>query len=166
MAAWRRRCNADEGAAAVEFALILPLLVMFIFGTMQFGLFFYRWQGFQSLAHEGARGGSVGLTVAEITNRIENALSIPVKFDDVTIEVVLIDESTNTEVSRIDGKTTDTALQSTAVCSGLSDPNDYTVRVEVGVEPTSTEYDVIIPLWGSIDTDYGSAAVFGCESTS
>ncbi|MGI9623681.1 MAG: TadE/TadG family type IV pilus assembly protein, partial [Acidimicrobiales bacterium] len=38
----RKSGDADRGAAIVEFALILPLLMMLVFGVVQFGLLYNR----------------------------------------------------------------------------------------------------------------------------
>jgi len=54
-----RRRRDDDGVVAVELALVLPLLVMLIFGIIQFGLAFNRLQGVHAAAREGARVGSV-----------------------------------------------------------------------------------------------------------
>ncbi len=155
----------DDGAVAVEFALVLPLLVVFLFGILQFGLLFYRLQGMQAVAHEGARGGSVGLTIAEIQTRIDKALSVPVDFADLRIEVVLFDTQTSTEVQRIDGKTTDPALLATAPCEGIANPERHTLTVELSLDPNQSKYQVQIPVWGTLSIDHGAHGTFGCEAT-
>jgi Flp pilus assembly protein TadG len=53
------RRDRDSGAAAVEFALILPILILLIFGLVQFGLAYNRLQGMQAAAREGARVASL-----------------------------------------------------------------------------------------------------------
>ncbi len=49
----------DRGASAVEFALILPLLVFFIFGIIEFGFYVYNHQVITNASREGARAGIV-----------------------------------------------------------------------------------------------------------
>lgn len=57
----------DEGASAVEFALVSVALVMLLVGIVQFGFLFYQWVEITHAAREGARwaalehpAGSVG----------------------------------------------------------------------------------------------------------
>jgi len=56
--AGRRR--ADEGSAAVEFALVLPLLLLLVVGMLDFGITYNHWISLTNLAHEGARLAAVG----------------------------------------------------------------------------------------------------------
>jgi len=49
----------QNGATAVEFALILPLLVLLLFGIIEFGLILYNKQIITNAAREGARYGVV-----------------------------------------------------------------------------------------------------------
>jgi Flp pilus assembly protein TadG len=66
MNAMRRRMHTDQGgAAAVEFALILPILMLFIFGIIEFGFIFNRWVSVTHAAREGVRVMSVGGDDAE-----------------------------------------------------------------------------------------------------
>jgi Flp pilus assembly protein TadG len=64
---FRGHGRSDEGAAAVEFALVAMILVVLLLGIMQFGYLFYQWNEVTHAAREGARwaaleypGGSVG----------------------------------------------------------------------------------------------------------
>jgi Flp pilus assembly protein TadG len=50
----RRR---EHGAAAVEFALLLPLLMLLLFGIVEFGLALHRQQVLATASREGARVG-------------------------------------------------------------------------------------------------------------
>jgi Flp pilus assembly protein TadG len=52
MKAWRR---GERGATAVEFAVILPILVVLVFGIIAFGFGFARWVALTNGAREGAR---------------------------------------------------------------------------------------------------------------
>jgi Flp pilus assembly pilin Flp len=53
--------RGEEGAAAVEFALLLPLLVMLLFGFIQFGTAFNTRIQATNAAREAARTAVVGI---------------------------------------------------------------------------------------------------------
>ncbi len=54
-----RRRPTHRGAAAVEFALVAPLLFLILFGTIQYGLYFFDAQGTRTGVREAARLGVV-----------------------------------------------------------------------------------------------------------
>ena len=54
--------SGDRGAAAVEFALVLPLLLVLIFGMIDFGRAYNQQITLTQLAREGARLVSLGTT--------------------------------------------------------------------------------------------------------
>jgi Flp pilus assembly protein TadG len=47
------------GASAVEFAIILPLLILFLFGIIEFSILFYDKAVITNASREGARAGIV-----------------------------------------------------------------------------------------------------------
>jgi Flp pilus assembly protein TadG len=49
----------EEGAAAVEFALVLPILLVLVFGIIEFGMILYFQGVVASASREGARHGIV-----------------------------------------------------------------------------------------------------------
>jgi Flp pilus assembly protein TadG len=51
----RNRAGAEDGVALVEFALLLPVLVLLLFGLLDFGKAFNYWIDETHLANEGAR---------------------------------------------------------------------------------------------------------------
>ena len=53
----RRR---EDGAAAVEFALVLPIFIFLMFGIIQFGFYFWTAETANSAAREAARRVVVG----------------------------------------------------------------------------------------------------------
>ena len=57
------RCRS--GASAVEFALMLPLFLAFIFGIIVFGSYLAMVHGVQQLAAEAARSSVAGMTNTE-----------------------------------------------------------------------------------------------------
>lgn len=56
MRTWSRK---PRGAAAVEFALVLPLLATILFGTIEWGYYFFNRQIVINSAREGARVGTL-----------------------------------------------------------------------------------------------------------
>ncbi|MEW6327514.1 MAG: TadE/TadG family type IV pilus assembly protein [Thermodesulfobacteriota bacterium] len=49
----------QKGAAAVEFALVLPILILFIFGIIEFGMGMHAKEILTNASREGARAGIV-----------------------------------------------------------------------------------------------------------
>lgn len=72
----RVKFASQKGAAMVEFALILPLLVIITFGIIEFGLFIYNQQIITNASREGARAGIVAssprLPSASINSVVQN----------------------------------------------------------------------------------------------
>ncbi len=57
----------DRGAAAVEFALVLPLLLVLVFGIIDFGYLVNRGSLINNAARDAAREGSLHGTKSEVT---------------------------------------------------------------------------------------------------
>lgn len=73
---WGRRRHAQRGAVAVEFALILPILLLLVLGIIEFGFGYHAWDATQNAAREGARLGAVSFSEQEIIDRAKNAASM------------------------------------------------------------------------------------------
>jgi Flp pilus assembly protein TadG len=56
---WRRLLRSSEGTSAVEFAIVLNLLILLIMGMLEFGLAFSMRQVIINASREGARYGIV-----------------------------------------------------------------------------------------------------------
>ncbi len=77
--------GSERGAAAVEFALIAPLLIILVFGIISYGYMLSFRQGMSQGASEGARAGAVwaaayqttqdAARIAAATTQINNALT-------------------------------------------------------------------------------------------
>lgn len=56
------KINDRKGASAIEFAIILPVLVVLLFGALEYGLLIYNQQVITNAGREGARAGITGAT--------------------------------------------------------------------------------------------------------
>ena len=61
----------ERGASAVEFALLLPLLMLILFGTIEFGMVMYSREVLTNASREGARAGIVQQTPKPTQGQIE-----------------------------------------------------------------------------------------------
>jgi Flp pilus assembly protein TadG len=66
----------EEGAAAIEFALLLPLLMLILFGIIEFGLVLYNQEVITNASREGARYGIVIGSPRPSTGQIEGVVNI------------------------------------------------------------------------------------------
>ena len=64
----------QKGASAVEFAILLPVLILILFGTVEFGLLLYNQQVITNASREGARAGIVAQTPRVIDTEIETVV--------------------------------------------------------------------------------------------
>jgi Flp pilus assembly protein TadG len=56
--------SGESGQDLVEYALVLPLLLALIFGTIEFGIAFFNYSTISNAAREGARAGIRPITAA------------------------------------------------------------------------------------------------------
>lgn len=72
----QRAASAQRGNALAEFALVLPLLLMFVFGIIELGFAFTSAQAVEAAAREGARLASLSSTdAADVVVRVEETLA-------------------------------------------------------------------------------------------
>ena len=64
----------DSGAAAVEFALVMPVLFLLLFGIIDFGRAYNMQISLTQAAREGVRVAALGGTNTEATDRAQAAL--------------------------------------------------------------------------------------------
>jgi uncharacterized membrane protein len=70
----RLRGAPDRGAAAVEFALVLPLLFIILFGVVEYGFNLFQMQAAQATIREAAREVAVGIDdCGDVTEIVERA---------------------------------------------------------------------------------------------
>ena len=56
----RYRADTDSGTSLAEFAIVLPVLILILFGIIEFGIAFNRAQAVEAAAREGGRIASLG----------------------------------------------------------------------------------------------------------
>jgi Flp pilus assembly protein TadG len=69
------RIRREDGASAVEFALVAPLLFMLVFGIIGFGLAFLQVQSIRTAVREGGRAAAVGAPTATVQQKTIDASS-------------------------------------------------------------------------------------------
>jgi len=67
--------RGDAGAAAVEFALVVPILLILVFGIVDFGLAMFSQNLVGNAAREGARTASLGGTQAQTVQAATAAMT-------------------------------------------------------------------------------------------
>lgn len=143
---YRRRDQRarEDGAQAVEFALVLPILLLVVFGIITFGIIFAQQLALGNAAGQAARSGVVGeRTCGEIVaEAAANAVTLAMPSASEEVEVI---------VSR-DG--VPCSSDATIPCEG-SDPGD---NVEVRASFVSAP---LVPLLG--DVTLNGTGVFRCE---
>jgi len=75
----RKMINNNRGQALVEFALVLPVLMLLIIGMMEFGLIIHQYMVVTEAAREGARSAAVGnsnTTIISVTKTAASQIDI------------------------------------------------------------------------------------------
>ena len=62
----------QNGAAMVEFAIVLPLLLILVFGIIEFGVMFYDKAVITNASREGARAGITGVANSDIEDIVKD----------------------------------------------------------------------------------------------
>jgi Flp pilus assembly protein TadG len=65
--------RGERGQATVELALVVPVLLLILFGIMEFGRIFSAYLIITNAAREGARLAAVGASDTAIEQRVEDA---------------------------------------------------------------------------------------------
>ena len=93
--------NDKKGAVVVEFAFVLPLLIVLLVGIMEFGLILYNQQVITNACREGTRAGIVArsprLDLTAITKVVNNySQTHLVTFGSATAAVTSMNNSSGT----------------------------------------------------------------------
>jgi Flp pilus assembly protein TadG len=65
----------ERGASAVEFALLLPVLMLILFGIIEFGMVMYSREVLTNASREGARAGIVQQIPKPTTGQIQTVVT-------------------------------------------------------------------------------------------
>lgn len=71
----KARLRAQDGASAVELALLTPLLFLILFGIIGFGLAFLQVQSIRTAVREGGRAAAVGAEISAVQQKTVDSSS-------------------------------------------------------------------------------------------
>ncbi len=140
-----RQARREEGAAAVEFAMIAGVLVLLIFGMLQFGLAFWQVQNLRSATREAARVAAV-------------------RADNATIGSRLVSASNSTLPAGYGGYTVKTGGAS-GLCTAETTGDEVEVRITNGSLPAPVRdaFSIDIPFMPTFTIDPDLSGTFRCE---
>lgn len=76
MAAITPRLRSERGAELIEFAVVMPILLLLIAGIIDFGMMFRTYEAVTNAAREGARVGVLpGYADVDVQNRVDAYLA-------------------------------------------------------------------------------------------
>lgn len=112
----------DDGASAVEFAIVLPLFLVFVFGIIEFSIIMYNKALITNASREGARFGILYTEPAKDENVLKSEIENRIK------SKILVDSNDPTKYKLISlGGAAVPIVESTLI---PDDPDDY-IEVKV-----------------------------------
>lgn len=163
----RRTNSGERGASLVEFALIVPLLTVFLFGIVQFGIAYDKKQSINSAAREGARmaaipeepsGANPGVRYSTILSRV-NASFEGIGDDDIDeLTIVVVNATPPNGTLKTCTETGCTPASSPASVSPCTNHPGQTVIVTA-----TKEHDITIPFFGVKPVTLTGKGEFRCE---
>lgn len=136
----RRRTRDQRGAVAVEFALVTPLLLILVFGIIEFGFLLNRDTIVNNASRDGARVGSLGGSFSDICTQVKNELSA----SNITVPTSCNTTSTPTTITIDCIKADSTACGATSSTYDTLAVSGTTVTVKVVYK-----YSLITPIVSS-----------------
>jgi Flp pilus assembly protein TadG len=98
----RKTLHSGKGSTIVEFAMVFPMLLLLMFGVMDFGFYFFVQHSLQFATREGVRLALVGRTIndgagnplnrtASIVQTIRSKAAVAVRPAEVSVYVFPVD---------------------------------------------------------------------------
>ncbi len=142
------RFRRQSGAAAVEFAVVLPLLIILVFGIIAFGIAFAQELALSNAARQGARFGVVqDRTCQDVVDEVQGSGGT----------IGMLGTDIDVEISRSGFGTITPCSGSTPVCEG-GDGQSLVVTA-------THSYQLTVPLVLDSSKTLEGVGVFRCEST-
>lgn len=141
-----RRFRGDEGASAVEFALILPILIVLLFGIIDYGWWFGETLGLRSGVREVARLGAVNEagTSAEAVKAlmVQRSPQLKANEDDLAVAVRVYGPGATGEIPGVGSTLLICASMPGDSVTGLGDalypfPNTHSAEATMRMEKTA-----------------------------
>ncbi|HWH28522.1 MAG TPA: TadE/TadG family type IV pilus assembly protein [Mycobacteriales bacterium] len=139
------RRHSDDGAAAVEFALVMPILFLVVFAIVDFGRAYFATSTLSHAAREGVRVVALGGTAGAAERR--------------TVEVACsVDAGQPCPASHMSGLETTTAIVLDAAGTTMADTATCTFGEATTVVAT-VSFDYLTPLGALMSAMGGSSSV-------
>jgi len=158
-----RSRRSESGAAAVEFALVVPILLLIVFGVITFGMVFASQLSMNSAARDAARAGVVqnlnatGLSCSAIATQARTQVDpLGGKATDVAVTVTGPDGSTSCSIAKNTAAVTGSSA--TTMCTNS---NTYSGQLVVKLTYTANSPLNLIPAASSIPLS--ATGSFTCE---
>ena len=91
------RSRNDQGAAAVEFALVSVLLLTLLFGILQYGYYFFQLQSANAASREAARLAATGVSSCPAFRAAVNARTSGITLTSITTTVTAAPPAPSTD---------------------------------------------------------------------
>ena len=117
----------QKGQTLVEFALILPIIIIILFGITEFGRAFYSYIVITNAAREGARAGVVGKSNDDILARVKETAPLNPPLEDSDITITPSDKSARTPGVSMNVEVTYDVDIITPVISNVLGKNTFTL---------------------------------------
>lgn len=98
----KRSARTREGVAAVEFAIVFPVLLLMLIGMVVYGSWFWLAHSVQSLAYESARASLGGLNPAERRSLAMDFVTLRSAEIGVPVEASSVVISSDAQVIRVE----------------------------------------------------------------
>jgi Flp pilus assembly protein TadG len=135
-----RPLHREGGAAAIEFAIVTVLLLLIVFGILEYGRIYSQVEVLNGAAREGARAGAVQGTKQDISNAIMSSAG-PYANQISNVQITATASGGTQAPPAQDPPCQDSSSSPTVVTQGgeLKVTFDYNAHVNVGLLPPLNE---------------------------